>query len=265
LQAAIWNTAVVKTMRGIGWIVRGCWDDTAMDQTWDARAFAPDDPAAVATAWAEAQRAKPGLYDGPMVRLDGCRPGGRLRLCLRPTSYRAFWGTQVAITGLPRPHRADPLGCSTLVVTADGWLVLGRRSARVALYPGRVHPFGGCIEPGAAVTAEARRELREETGVDDRDIRRLAVVGIVVDRRLAQPELLTVAWLRLSRDRLVAGIDPEEHAGWWSVRADAGAGPTSVRDPTLTPVARALIAAWWTARDLPSGTSWPGSLASEYH
>ena len=41
---------------------------------------------------------------------------------------------------------ANALGTSAVVVTADGYLALGRRSSRVANHPGYLHCFGGMLE-----------------------------------------------------------------------------------------------------------------------
>jgi len=77
-------------------------------------------------------------------------------------------------------------------VTADDWLLLGRRNATVAYYPSRVPPFAGALEPGdpTDVFAEARRELREELGFVEHDVSDIRLAGIVEDASLRQPELI---------------------------------------------------------------------------
>ncbi len=212
----------------------------------------PADTSRVEKSWAaalaEASRAGRHLFDGPLARLEGHRAStARLDLALSPTSYRWFWGTNCRDRSLPRERRADPLGVSAVVVTADHWLILGRRSQRVSLYAGRVHPFGGCVEPDRAgdVPGEIRRELSEETGLHAADLSRLDCLGLVEDSLLVQPELLFGAHVRLDRNAVEGRLDPDEHDRPWAVAAEASALAAAIlADAQPTPIARIQLLAW---------------------
>ncbi len=216
-----------------------------------------------AAALAEAAKTGKHLFDGPLARLEGHRASaGRLDLALSPTSYRWFWGTNCRDRTLPRERRANPLGVSAVVVTADNWLILGRRSQRVALYAGRVHPFGGCVEPARAndVAGEIRRELAEEAGLEDDDLLHLDCLGLVEDDQLVQPELLFAAHVALDRRAIEDRLDPEEHDRPWVVAAEAVALAAAIQDdPQPTPVARIQLLAWGRVH---FGSSWFEHLAA---
>ena len=42
---------------------------------------------------------------------------------------------------------ANPVGVSPALLSADNFLIMGRRNASVAYYPNRIHPFAGALEP----------------------------------------------------------------------------------------------------------------------
>src|SRR5262249_14854467 len=90
------------------------------------------------------------LFDGEMCRMESWRATPQqLELSVSQTSYRIFYGTNLAQPPLPdrfgRDVMANSVGVGTLLLTADNWLLFGRRSGNVAYYPHRVHPFAGSI------------------------------------------------------------------------------------------------------------------------
>ena len=121
--------------------------------------------------------------------------GHVLRLLLQPTSYKMFVGTNMRNPSLPAELRADPLGNSAVVISADDRIVLGLRSARVHGHPGRLHCIGGHVEHGehgdgdlidtfASIVAEATEELAIEEDLIVENI----CLGIVRDIASQQPE-----------------------------------------------------------------------------
>src|SRR4051812_24998407 len=97
---------------------------------------------------------KPGvhLFDGRMCRLESftADPQG-LRMVLSETTYKSFAGTNMHNPQFRSQYgesaMANPLGISVALISADGFLAMGRRNERVAYYPGRIHPFAGALEP----------------------------------------------------------------------------------------------------------------------
>ena len=88
------------------------------------------------------------LFDGGLARLlDYKVVRNVLHLSLQKTSYKTFVGTNLRAPDLPDDKRADPLGNSAVIVTADNRVVLGSRSSVVFGHPEMIHCFGGHIEP----------------------------------------------------------------------------------------------------------------------
>lgn len=198
------------------------------------------------------------LFDGPMCRMESFAASAEvLRLTLSQTSYKPFVGTN-----LENPHLAErfgagvmanPVGVSTLLETADGFLTMGRRNAAVAYYPGRVHPFAGALEPrdGADPFSAVCRELGEELSLAREEMTDVRCFGIVEDHALRQPELIFLASASLPRDAVEARLDREEHHAAFSIRmsdVDEALG-----DASLTPVAVASLLLW---RKLRQGVRW---------
>ncbi|MCS7033592.1 MAG: NUDIX hydrolase [Phycisphaerae bacterium] len=279
----------------------GFWLEGQVELAWQPSTFSSSSEveAAIDTAWREAKSRLGGrLFDGPMCRLerwettgDGPAVAGvaegasssQLRLFLSLTSYRIFLGTNMTHPELPDESRANPLGVSTLLITADGFVMLGRRSGNVAYYPHRLHPFAGSLEPPAEVRGgstdataapaaeenpqptpetcgmpvpdlfeNARRELREELGLAANQITQMACLGLVEDLRLRHPEAILLARTVLSRRQIESSLRGHEHEGAWSCPVeDAGKPPI---DPgQFTPVAQAAL--HLLAHDLRRATS----------
>ena len=237
----------------------GDWPPGRVTQTSvaDGRRRLPAVDVAIDAAWVAAA-ARPGvrLFDGPMCRLERWQATpDHLHLDLSPTSYKPFVGTNMANPALAerfgRDVMANPVGVSTVLVTADGSVLLGRRNASVAYYPNRVHCFAGCLEPtDPDVFAALRRELAEELSLADDEVADLRCTGVVEDDALRQPELVFAAWTTATADAVAARLDPAEHAGLWSAPATATAVAAALADKpaaarwSLTPVAAAALTLW---------------------
>jgi hypothetical protein len=59
---------------------------------------------------------------------------------------------------------------SPALLTADGFLMMGRRNASVAYYPNRVHPFAGALDPGDADMFAAVRRSCGGVAFRDEDV-----------------------------------------------------------------------------------------------
>ena len=254
-------------MAPVTWLARGDWGPAQVEAELAAQPFAASQEvqrladADWDIALIEASRLGRTLFDGPLLRCDEFTVDGeRLRLRLSRTAYRMFWGTNVRRPDLPDRDRADPLGTSAVIETSDGFLVLGRRSPRMALHPNRIHPFGGCVEPPRGgqpdVFSEIAREIAEECHLTGCGLRLRALVR---DPDLRQPELLFTATTPLVRAEVLARIDPEEHHDSWSCPASQPGVQAALEDPELTPVAAAQLVAWL------GGVGRPGRIAIDYH
>jgi 8-oxo-dGTP pyrophosphatase MutT (NUDIX family) len=234
----------------------GDWGPGDVDVAWvpSGRRILPAVEALIERAWAEAIN-RPGLhlFDGPMCRMekwDVSGDGARLRLELSTTSYKVFWGTNLSHPHLAGRHgisvMANPVGVSPALETADGFLLLGRRSATVAYYPDRVHPFAGALEPadGGDLFAAVRRELGEELSLRGGEVGDVRCTGIVEDENLKQPELILRARSALTRAQIESRLDPVEHHGTYPAEAIAISVVRAIADPLLTPVAVASLLLW---------------------
>lgn len=208
--------------------------------------------AVIDAAWLAAA-ARPGviLFDGLMCRLERLdRKDQRLQLSLSRTNYKTFFGTNMAHPELAQQFGdtvlGNALGVSCVVQTADDWLLLGMRSAAVAYYPNRIHTFAGALEPreNLDVFDEARRELREETGLTADQITSIVCTGLAEDVRLRQPELIFTVQTSRSRDQIRASLAGNEHGDLHALGTTQSAIQAALADPRLTPVACATLALW---------------------
>lgn len=218
--------------------------------------LSPDQRTAIDRIWNEA-RAQPGvdLFDGPLCRLEGFTADqSGLHLRLSPTSYRIFIGTNARHPHWADDHgrqvMADPVGTSVILRSCDGVLVFGRRSQRVALYPGFAHPFGGTMEPpkdGSSVDLlnEMRREMSEEIGISPDDLADLRVIALIEDRRLRQPEVIYAAQTTLTAAAINRRLDLHEHSGCWMLADEQSDIDGAISgDEVITPVLAGTLLAW---------------------
>ncbi len=186
----------------------------------------------VAETWnafvAQCRRNRQHLFNGPMARLlSYVRRDSRWHLEVGPTDYANYIGTNYLnyekgdVIGWDL--FANPLGVSTLLVTSDHWLVLGRRGQHLAVCPGMLHLFGGTMDPSDRLPDGrmdafgcARRELGEELGIRSTEIVSLKCTGLVREATSRQPELIFECECTCSLsdllERLRPGHPEEEHA-----------------------------------------------------
>lgn len=218
--------------------------------------LAPELSTTIERVWAEAltQRGVD-LFDGPLCRLESLALGDDgLHLRVSPTSYRIFMGTNGRHPQWADEHgrhvMADAVGTSVALRSSDGFLVFGRRSQRVALYPGFAHPFGGTMEPPHGDTAidllgEMLRELAEEVGIMSGDLTDLRAIALIEDRHLRQPELVYAARTNLSAETISRRLDPHEHTACWMLEDDQERIEAALTDgKAITPVLAGTLLAW---------------------
>lgn len=213
------------------------------------------------------------LFDGPMARVERfVAQKNRFALEVGRTSYKAFFTVHFSHLKTRLKRRGElpnPLGVSVVLESADHQLLFGRRSSTVAYYPNRVHPFAGSMEPADADPfATALRELEEEAHLPADEVVDLAMLGVVEDPTILQPE--AVIWARTSRtaDEIQRQLDPEEHDALVRVPFSTVVGreDSALRrfpdDTALTPVCRGALELWESSRSTrsriyPAGESGP--------
>ena len=184
--------------------VFGVFDEAHVVVTYEDRADAvlPEMEAMIAAAWAakEADCRKSGslLFNGKVVKLLACEVRDEvLRLRGGPTDYRTFVGTNMMnghrMAEFGREHFANPIGTTATVISADGYLVYGRRSEQVAYHQGYLHTIGGGLEQAEVRSdgtvdafGSVRREMREELAIVGEDVEEMVCVGMIRDRDLHQ-------------------------------------------------------------------------------
>lgn len=254
--------------------VTGCWFPQHVLLRWGESTYrsTPEIDRLIELAWQQAKlRLGDKLFDGPMCRLESfecrsskvdCRnafstvdnPQSTLVLSVSRTSYRIFLGTNMSHPELADTHgqavMANPVGVSTALITADNFLMLGRRSDQVAYYPHMLHPFAGSLEPSPLgehgdppdLFAEARRELHEELGLDGDQLGEWLCLGIVEDARLRHPETILSARSTLTRSEVENRLLGHEHTDAWSCPATAAGIAAALEDRSMfTPVAQATL------------------------
>ena len=218
------------------------------------RRIVPEVECAIDAAWERVVTRRPGvkLFDGPMIRLESYRAApDLLDLSVSPTSYRPFLGTNLTDPTLADRFGADvlanPIGVSTALLTRDGFLMMGRRSAWVAYYPNRMHPFAGALElrdGSTDVFDDVSRELEEELGLSRDDVAEIVCTGLVSDVSLRQPELIFRATTTRTRGQVEAGLDKDEHTACVAIATTEHDVERAIRDPQITPVGMAALGLW---------------------
>ncbi len=143
---------------------------------------------------------------------------------------------------------ANALGTSALVLTCDGHLavLLACAADKVALYPGCIHPFGGCLEPTDPVdpAEQTCRELGEELGLQGTEIRAMRLLALGEDRQLLQPELVYCCEVSLSERQLAGRLD-HEHVRLWSIPdAEPAISQGLLPASEITPLTRLALMAY---------------------
>ncbi len=161
------------------------------------------------------------LFDAPLFRLVEveARDDGKLYLLLGDTDYKEYVTTRVPefAQGRKREELSNALSVCSVVETSDGYILLDKRQG-VDVYVGRYHVIGGFFERDLDSTvskqpdpfAAIRREIREETGILQADIREQFCLGVVYDLATPHAEMCFLTHLFISK----AGVqnrEPEEN------------------------------------------------------
>ncbi len=147
------------------------------------------------------------LFDGQLFRLIYAeeRDDKTLRVKLGDTSYKEYVATRTPEFSrqLTRDELSNPLSVCSVIETLDSYILLEKRQG-TDVHDGRLHVIGGFMERGKDTKDDKpdpfgamNREMREETGIQERDIHEQYCLGMVYDTLVPHPELCFVTRLNI--------------------------------------------------------------------
>jgi hypothetical protein len=161
------------------------------------------------------------LFDAPLfcfVEVEA-KADGTLHLVLGDTGYKEYVTTRVPefAQGRKREELGNALSVCSVVETSDGYILLDKRQG-VDVYVGRYHVIGGFFERDRDSTVSKqpdpfgaiRREIREETGILQSDIREQFCLGVVYDTATPHAEMCFLTQLKIPLAEVFKRI-PEEN------------------------------------------------------
>lgn len=171
----------------------------------------------------------PRCFDGPVLHVLGTSRNGHggVQIVVQECSYRFYAVQKDGPEGPALDCGVRPLGVKG-IVTDGSRVLMGRRSASVAFYPG-LWEFvpGGGLEPGVAPSAQIERELAEEA-------RLVAAAPPIAVALLYDPGALTWEIVHAIR---IDGANPPE-LGW--EYDEFAFVPIAALPEPLAPVARQM-------------------------
>jgi 8-oxo-dGTP pyrophosphatase MutT (NUDIX family) len=209
-------------------LARGFYRPDQLDIIYNASLRTPTDPVIQAwmdTLWEQksaiAREQNIPLFDAPLFRFVEveAKADGTLHLVLGNTGYKEYVTTRVPefAHGRKREELGNALSVCSVVETSDGYILLDKRQG-VDVYVGRYHVIGGFFERDrdSAVSQQPdpfgaiRREIREETGIQQSDIREQFCLGVVYDTATPHAEMCFLTRLTIPLAEVFKRI-PEEN------------------------------------------------------
>lgn len=173
----------------------------------------------------------PAAFDGQLLRMAEHRiEDNRLTITAQSTCFSAYVATRHAgfAEEHPQAERADPLGLTVVLVTADQQVIVTRRSLTAEQNPGALYLIGGYAEPAKGeeidLFDEAARELAEEVAVTDIARSSAFAIGLAYDPVYCHPELFLMASSRSTAAEILGGA---RHAPDRNEAAELFASPLS--------------------------------------
>jgi len=208
-------------------LAHGFYRPDQLDITYNPSLRMPSSPPIQAwmdTLWeqklASAREQHIPLFDAPLFRFVEvqAQADGTLHLVLGDTGYKEYVTTRVPefSKGRKREELGNALSVCSVVETSDGHILLDKRQG-VDVYVGRYHVIGGFFERDrdSTVTKQPdpfgaiRREIREETGILQSDIREQICLGVVYDTATPHAEMCFLTCLTIPLAEIHMRI-PEE-------------------------------------------------------
>jgi 8-oxo-dGTP diphosphatase len=85
-----------------------------------------------------------------------------------------------------KPHIHQNVICANVFIRKDGKYLLMKRSAKKKIAPNKIHPFGGKIDQNENPYLGAVREIREEVGINIKNLKLEAVILELTDKKETQ-------------------------------------------------------------------------------
>ena len=207
-------------------LARGLYRPDQLDITYDPSLRMPTSPAIqewMDTLWQQkldiAQKKAVPLFDSQLFRLVSteAREDRTLHLVLGNTSYKEYVTTREPefARGCARQELGNALSVCSVIETNDGYILLDKLQG-VDVYEGRYHVIGGFFERDLdmAITRPAPfgaicREIREETGIQLKDISEQYSLGVVYDLTTPHAEMCFLTRLNIPLEEVYRRV-PEE-------------------------------------------------------
>src|SRR2546430_14630774 len=196
-------------------LTHGLYRPDQLNITYDPSLRMPTTPTIQAwmdTLWEQklaiARKQNIPLFDAPLFRFVEVevKDDGTLHLVLGDTGYKEYVTTRVPEFAQRRKREGlgNALSVCSVVETSDGYILLDKRQG-VDVYVGRYHVIGGFFErdrdssisqqpdPFGAI----RREILEETGILQSDIREQFCLGVLYDTATPHEEMCFLTCLTI--------------------------------------------------------------------
>lgn len=165
--------------------------------------------------WAAHLGRNPAAFDGSLLRLDAFHSdGAHLRIQSSRTCYSAYVATRHPDFAAEHPgcQRADPLGMTAVVLSADRQVIVTRRSLVADQNPGALYLIGGYADPPQGdgkldLFLEIAREIREELAVTDLVRSASFAIGLAYDPVFCHPELFFLTASQSDAGAIIAGAN----------------------------------------------------------
>jgi len=163
------------------------------------------------------KRANQSLFNGIVYSLvkSDCQ-SEKILYWLQKTDYKSFYGTNLQ---QQFSESANILAVCSVIETNDGFILLGKRSEKLAESSAKWHVIGGSIDSATAseetAFAAMQKEMKEEAGIYNKDIKRILCVGLGINNVIQKPEFLFYTKLKISKQelkrKLLFAQDKSEH------------------------------------------------------
>jgi len=198
----------LQQLKNLQWLVVGPFKEVKLEDTKSQWEPPKGLGKKIEKKWREHLKMRPNDFPGPMASVSSITiEEDRLIIKFRRTTYKEFIGTRrkstqrLILTKEPLDKNiALPFSVGAVTVTEDNKIVLEIRG-KVGLGEGLLNTLpSGWFDPTQDLTWRdcLLRELKEETGVDEREVIEVKILGLVFDCKLTQQPLLAVT-LRISR------------------------------------------------------------------